>query len=654
MSSIKQVQDLQSQLAELRQENTQLRTKVSPDKTVMDLDRGPMTNFHLESQPTSHTASQRIAPPILNNFNHVRKNIRSYSREIFQVPYENRTEYSASTLPEIPPRANFAHLSRAYLDSIHEMYPVLHWPTFQREVDEVYTSRSFQDKAREWVGLFFAMLACGSLQTPGSATRSPNSRPAGMELYELSKQLVDPASQELNIVHAQGALLLSIFATESNLKSTGLAWAASAVRVAQILGLQCGNRSWPIIEGEVRRRLWWSIYAWDRITSLESNYPALINEDDCETPLPSPIEDRYIQAQGFTRPSSTQPPFTGLLAVIHVVRLFSSLYQTTKPSIMTSQVLQAWNEKFHSVLMLLPEPYDPGADVNLEPAALVPLLTLQLARFHLYRHNISPVCRPPERAEALRRCTTVAQDTAKYISRTLHAQSARPESDRSWHTMVTSIASHSMCLHLWRCMLMLCFRSDYDGALMCLHLASAIGSLRKINTACGKHLSSFLDHLLDRTRSGSGAHLLEHDEEMLAYVSADMQGDLEHSWVWNNTGAVDHMHTRGPTTPPGALPTHIRGSGEAMPSTHLPLRPGTGSSENGNEMREWDDWVRVEQMMRQLMEEHRARLAQPPSYYTTSHNPVKRVQLGPEAPNSPTRSTPVSSSASRISIAKLI
>src|SRR6185295_7115115 len=111
---------------------------------------------------------------------------------------------------------------------------------------------------------------------------------------------------------------------------------------------------------------------------------------------------------------------------------------------------------------------------------------------------------PADRSDALRRCMLVAKDTAKYISRTLHNPSGNQESDKSWQLRISQIVSHTTCLHLWRCILILCFRADYEAALMCLHACTAVGDGRKINIACGKNLIFFLERLIERARSGNG------------------------------------------------------------------------------------------------------------------------------------------------------
>jgi hypothetical protein len=345
---------------------------------------------------------------------------------------------------------------------------------------------------------------------------------------------------------------------------------------------------------------------------------------------------------------------TKFVAVIQVVQLYAGLQKTLKSSIIPPQVLQSWDEQFRETLSMLPESFQPQSDAYLEPAALSPILALQVARFHLYRRNISPVCQDAERAAALSRCMVVAQDTAKYISRTLQTPLGKPDSDKSWQTRVAHMASNMICTHVWQSMLMLCLRGDYPAALMCLQVSAAVGDLRKVNQACGKNLTFFLGRIADRVHNGSGSpQQLEDNEEILAYASGDLQSSLEHSWVWTGT---DHTSAPEPSSAGSQHSGHMHGSTEPMQGT-LPHRLGSSSPENAT--LEWEGWGKVEDMIRQLMEEQRPRRAEGPvsSYYPPPHNPVKRVQLVPDPPR-PAPQPPItgtsSTGASRISIANII
>ena len=261
----RQVQDLQSQIAELTQVNSQLRTKVS-NKDSFDLGRTDHKRRYSETQSEAVPGPRRVSVPVLNSFDQVRSNIRKNSRGVFSTPHQTRSTCTllASGAPEIPPRADFAQLSRCYLDAIHAWYPAIHWPTFQHEVDEVYTLRTFEGVSREWIALFFAVLACGTLQLAASSGNALEAARKGQSFFEIASQSLTPWSHELTITHAQAALLCSIFATESNKKSVGSMWLASAARIAQELQISPEIDCWTVVDGEVRRRLWWAIYVRDR------------------------------------------------------------------------------------------------------------------------------------------------------------------------------------------------------------------------------------------------------------------------------------------------------------------------------------------------------------------------------------------------------
>jgi hypothetical protein len=370
----------------------------------------------------------------------------------------------------------------------------------------------------------------------------------------------------------------------------------------------------------------------------------LINDNDCDLSLPSPAEDRYIQPQGFFRTHTNTAPFTGSLAVIQITQMYAPLYQTLKSSIVTPPTLQSYESRFRSKMQQLPESYQAVSNAVLELVALPPLFSLLTAQYQLYRRNMSPVCHITERREAIRQCATVAQDTAKYISRALH-NPPKAELEKSWPERAATVASNMTCMHLWRCILILCFRGDYDAALMCSHLLSVVGDLRLVGLGCGKNLVFVLDKLLDRVRSGHGSpQQLEYDEEMLAYISGDVQASVEHGWAWAGT---DLTSMRSPEPGASRLSSQDQPMRDAIPHRHTTASPSN----------EWRGWARVDQLIRQLMDENRPRTAQPPTYYPPPHNPVKRVQLGPndQSPPKPTPlPSPAPSNASRISIANII
>jgi hypothetical protein len=256
------MQDLKDQLEKLEQENSHLRTKVTTRNTVAEREHAEHPDLRSPIQEAS-----RLPAPFINNFDHVRHNIRLHSRKIFDVPqaqtYPDPTN-SPAHIPDIPKRSDFDGLAQSYFVTIHQLYPVIHWPTFEREVERVYTAKSFQGLPRDWLGLFFAILACGSLQASVDSHLSLGRREAGIQFFETSARLLVSWDQNASETYVRATFLLSMFATEGNKKIAGSRWLASSIRTAQEIGLNHEPNHLIRFEREMRRRLWWALYIRDR------------------------------------------------------------------------------------------------------------------------------------------------------------------------------------------------------------------------------------------------------------------------------------------------------------------------------------------------------------------------------------------------------
>ncbi|OMP83025.1 hypothetical protein BK809_0001217 [Diplodia seriata] len=403
------------------------------------------------------------------------------------------------------------------------------------------------------------------------------------------------------------------------------------------------------------------------LLSLEVGRPVLIDDEDCEVSWPAAVDDSYIQPHGISRPSPGQPMMITLHNTIPVMRFLGQLKKTLKARTIGAATLQTYEDYFRAIMSSFPETYQLAPESYVDPGVLTSVLVLPFARFHLSRHNLSSACHPAERIDALNRCLAVAQDTAKYISRSMlsppafHDGAGEPGfRGDSWQARILATAKHMLCTHLWRCTLVLCFRAEYVAALTCVRASAAIGSARKVNMACGRNLSFFLDRLTERIQSGTGSQtMLEVDEEMLAYVSGDLQGSTENSWVW--VGSDTGIKLNAPTTTQGQ--NALNAAAVAKDPSQARKASG-GSSENGEPMqednerypaprmnsmltdkesREWGGWERIERQIATLLEEQRSRhhaqvhaqMQQPAFYQPSPHAAGKRLQLAPDIGNLP-------------------
>ncbi|QQK42126.1 C6 transcription factor, putative [Penicillium digitatum] len=543
MSSIKQVQDLEKQLQNTKQQLQHLQTGMMRPDRMVDVDEGisqPMIKLpEIEYRPV-----RRSKAPIPQDFSEVRSNIRYYGHGILKVPTPYRQKGAESLVtgnaPELPPKDLADHLLAQYLGCIHAVLPVLHWPIFIADYERVYRSGSLLGVSTEWAAVLFGVFACGAIHT-----NEANREEEGKKYLRTSCAIIDVWHDNFNLDRARAALLASIFLYEVNSKSASWVWIGSAVRVAQEIGLHINSGPWPAVEGEMRKRVWWGLYTWDRLLALEMGKPVLINDQDCDIDLPCPVDEQYITEGGKILESQ---PTTPLLATIHVVRSIGQLTRTLRSATISPATLETFELHFNTCLATFPSQFHPKTDQDLDPRSLAPVIYLQNARLLLHRHNISPFCPDIVRTSAMDYCVSTALDTANILARCMRNYSTHPDppciNDPRSH--FASSAGSLLCTHIWRCTLLLLFRGEYAGALVCVQALSSIGDMRTVNAACGRYLAFFLRRLLVRIQPSEGNFSdVDHDEELMAYVSGDMQGTSDGSWIWHGSETGSQLERMG-------------------------------------------------------------------------------------------------------------
>ena len=202
----------------------------------------------------------RSKPVIRQDLSRVRSSLRKVGASLFAPPFPyvcTSISHSPppSRLPDLPLRNVTDQILGQYHASFHATLPILHWPSFLRQYEEVYSHGSLRAAPRIWGALFFAVLGCGTLQRV---------REDGTHYLRISQGLVDPYDENLSVDNARCAVLISIILVELNHKSAGWVTLGTAVRMAQDLGLHYQIKQWPSTEEEIRRCVWWSIYTCDR------------------------------------------------------------------------------------------------------------------------------------------------------------------------------------------------------------------------------------------------------------------------------------------------------------------------------------------------------------------------------------------------------
>lgn len=562
MSSIKQVQDLEKLIFQIKRENLQLRSVLyMQDKRNCESDEEGLVHLApLHLPRTESNFRKRLRPPPLFGARRIQSNVSKYGKGIFKLPPHNRvSETKKCSLnrvqnfsdppvrPDLPPKHISDQILHSYYGSMHLVMPILYWPTFLQEYETIYKTGDFRHVSSVCRSLFFAVLAVGSLfNIDKNSTHHLQYSSSGREYMDISQSQSNCMNDEFQIDHARVAILTSIFHAEINMKSAARRWLASAICICQEIGLQREDLGgpWPSLDIEVRRRLWWAVYMWDRHISLEYGRPTFIKDADCQVSLPAQIDDHQIcgdteiSTQKCYRSSVISPLDTNFITpIIPVIQAISQLIKTLKSPVISESTLAKFDNHFTACINAFPPCFLlSSVDEPLNPQVLLPICHLMNARLVLHRHNLTTICPIETRLYALEQCIRISLDSAGLIARAL-----------TWsnHSQSFGLAAHSMiCTHIWRCSLFLLYGGHYNAALTCIRASSLIGNLREVNICCGRNIAFFLDNLLEQRRSSELRRSKDYretgklDEELIVYVTGDLQGNPDSNWICQGSGEI--------------------------------------------------------------------------------------------------------------------
>lgn len=305
--------------------------------------------------------------------------------------------------------------------------------------------------------------------------------------------------------------------------------------------------------------------------------PTMINDEDCGL-----MGERTLQS-----PSAVSP--TRLETMVQMARMVPHLQKAFKSPIISPMTIQSLEDQISRCMPAFPSNYQLGAPSQPGLDTAGPVVYTQSARILLHRHNLSPACSPDARSTAIETCMIAARNTARALSRIM--QEPSPSTPKSatpsrWDESLGQASSAFFCLHVWRSALFLSACGDFEGALICARAGAATGSARPINRACGRYLEFFLQVLQGRKQGEQTS--LDEDHEALAYLSGDLQSNLDQAWIWNSTAKQSSQEV----------------GREEIGSHHQQQ-----DAQKEEDPEEWDGWARVVAKLQNFLDERRQQLS---------------------------------------------
>ncbi|KAI1183102.1 fungal-specific transcription factor domain-containing protein [Nemania serpens] len=592
MSSIKQVQDLEKQMERVQRENSSLRRSLAKRTggEHLDVDSEAVEQGALRLPDLNSEPRKRKRASGMHDHARVRVPFRNASKGLLKAPAPYRPWPPESAIfdqgrPQLPTKLAADKLLHSYYAAVHVMIPIIHWPSFLNDVERLYQSNDLRQVPSPWLAMFFAVLAVGCLF---SAEPTPDRTLQAGEFMDTARTLMDPWANDYVLDDVRGLFLLAVALYEMNLKSAAWKWLGKAIRCAQDLELhlEVGIRS--RVEADMRRRVWWAAYIFDRTLALEIGRPFMIDDAACDVALPEPCDDHLLESEAPMLSHSAAPLTQFLHAIINVARSLTALRKAFAASMIERPRLATFDSHLAACQSLFPPVLDPNSLDNVAPHVIMPAIHLLNARLHLHRHNLTPACPIEARIEAIEQCLSTAFETARLMERS--------------SASLTDSASTFLVTHVFRSTLFLLLTGYKEQAVICLRVLKSVHEKRDVTVACGRYLSFFVrtlrskqqevaDRLARPTIPGyppqhapidhrALQEALLRDEDLLLYVSADMQADPETAWIW--VGAE-----RDPPMPP---PVTARGVAAVEKRTGLTFE----------ERQDWGGWDNLIELTRGL------------------------------------------------------
>lgn len=256
----RQVQDLERQLQEVKAQLERLRNSENNSEETSRFS----TSYSDPELPDVSRSPRRMLkarPP--HDLSIARAHLSDVGRGILKpliVPSALEHSPRTSATPSVlPPPDIVQPCLESYFECVQRRVPVVHWPTFCRNIQKLYSQDDNAERDRELVALTCAVLGLGAFFSPDTRIRARSEK-----LMQSAASQIDTWTDNIGLDQCLATFLLSMYMAENNTKSTSWVWLGAAIRIAQDKGLHVQGGTWSPIEGELRKRIWWSLYVSDR------------------------------------------------------------------------------------------------------------------------------------------------------------------------------------------------------------------------------------------------------------------------------------------------------------------------------------------------------------------------------------------------------
>jgi hypothetical protein len=190
----------------------------------------------------------------------------------------------------LPPRPVADVLVDVFFSNVNRDYPVFHRALFQAKYEIMWSANP--DVESSWLMTLYMIFVLG--MTASSADSLPPALRTQKDLLKgqflsRAKSLLSDIISGATLGHVQALMVYCLHLHISRERNACWNIAGSAIRIAVAIGLHRNgaNTKCTLLERELRKRVWWTLYSFERIECSSLGRPSAIDDTDCNVGNPA-------------------------------------------------------------------------------------------------------------------------------------------------------------------------------------------------------------------------------------------------------------------------------------------------------------------------------------------------------------------------------
>ncbi|KFY86156.1 hypothetical protein V500_07829 [Pseudogymnoascus sp. VKM F-4518 (FW-2643)] len=194
---------------------------------------------------------------------------------------------------ELPSYAVCNKLLETYFSAVHWFSLVVYEPKFRGRYNEIVQSGLASRSDHGFLLLLLMVLTMGCWYTPKSSDLCLS----GNDMEAIRSQFLKVVQRDFMELMDEDCLefvqlcaLLGSFYLYHGRPRSSFSILGAATKTAQAMDLHRDSETrWTFEDREERKRVWWTVYTWDRFATITYGRPLSINDRDCNVQTPSVI-----------------------------------------------------------------------------------------------------------------------------------------------------------------------------------------------------------------------------------------------------------------------------------------------------------------------------------------------------------------------------